>query len=273
VIGRSLSQGVHEQSAGERPGGAAVQLVNVVKTFGAFRAVDDVSLTFAAGETAGIVGPNGAGKTTLFGLISGAHPVSSGHIHLKGKDVTRLSTVRRARRGIGRTFQTARIFPGLTVEEHLMLTLPTRSGHPLGWTRSRLMLSAADRDLIAAAADECGLGTVLTAEASSLPQAQRKLLDLAIALAAGPDVLLLDEPTAGVASEDVAAIEALTAALRARRPGVTVIITSHDADLIARMCTRLVVLVRGQVLADGPTDQVVNDPRVRAAYFGDVIHA
>jgi ABC-type branched-subunit amino acid transport system ATPase component len=272
VTNSGLFPSAHSTAAVAHEASTMVELVDVAKSFGAFRAVDGVSLSFAAGETVGVVGPNGAGKTTLFGLISGAHPVTSGRVWLKGRDVTGLSTLRRARRGVSRTFQTARIFPALTVEQHLMLALPDASGRRLGWPRSRLALSGDTRSLIAAAAEEYGLAGLLGAQAASLPQAQRKILDLAIALAGKPDVLLLDEPTAGVAIEDVAAVEALTARLRQRHPEATVIMSSHDADLIARQCSRIVVLVRGKVLADGPTDKVVADPRVRAAYFGDVVH-
>jgi branched-chain amino acid transport system ATP-binding protein len=271
-MGSDVASHAAAGSAVGQDGRTAVRLVDVAKSFGAFRAVDGVSLDFTAGETAGIVGPNGAGKTTLFGLISGGHPVTSGRIWLKGRDVTGLSSLRRARRGVSRTFQTARVFPGLTVAQHFMLVTPDASGRRLGWTRSRLALSDEAGRTIAAAAEDYGLADLLSVPAANLPQAQRKILDLAMALAGNPDVLLLDEPTAGVASEDVAAIEALTSRLRARRPEVTVIVSSHDADLIARMCSRIVVLVRGKVLADGPTAEVVNDARVRAAYFGDVVH-
>jgi ABC-type branched-subunit amino acid transport system ATPase component len=253
------------------PGPALVALDHVVKAYGAFRAVDDVSLSFRARETVGVVGPNGAGKTTLFGLISGAHRVTSGRVRLGGVDVTRLGPLRRARKGVSRTFQTARVFPALTVREHLVLTLPECRDRRFAWARSRLALPAAVEQRIEAVAADYGLAGVLGEPASSLPQAQRKILDLAMALLGNPDVLLLDEPTAGVASDDLAVIQDLLADLRRRHPDMTVILSSHDADLIARLCSRIVVLMRGEVLADGPTEEITQDPRVRAAYFGDVL--
>jgi branched-chain amino acid transport system ATP-binding protein len=252
---------------------ASVELVDVVKSFGAFRAVDGVSLAFFAGETVGVVGPNGAGKTTLFGLISGAHRVSAGHVRLNGTEVTRMRPLRRAERGISRTFQTARVFPALTVREHLVLALPDARGRRRGWARSRVVLPAEHEQRLQEVATSYALDDVLDTPAASLPQAHRKILDLALALLRDPDVLLLDEPTAGVAADDLGVIQSLLEALRQRHPDMTVVLSSHDADLIARLCTRIVVMVRGQVLADGPTDDVVNDPRVRAAYFGDVLDA
>lgn len=250
---------------------ASVELQDVVKSFGAFRAVDEVTLSLFAGETVGVVGPNGAGKTTLFGLISGAHRVSSGRVHLDGSDVTRMRPLRRAERGISRTFQTARVFPALTVSEHLVLALPDAHGRRRGWASSRITLPAEQKERLREIASTFALDDVLEAPASSLPQAHRKILDLALALLRDPKVLLLDEPTAGVASDDLGVILALLGDLRQRHPDMTVVLSSHDADLIARLCSRIVVMVRGKVLADGPTDEVVNDPQVRAAYFGEAL--
>jgi branched-chain amino acid transport system ATP-binding protein len=252
---------------------SSVELTHVVKAFGAFRAVDDVSLAFLPGETVGVVGPNGAGKTTLFGLISGAHRVTGGRVHLMGADVTAMGPLQRAERGVSRTFQTARVFPALTVKEHLLLAVPDDNGRRLRWTASRVALSSETNERLQRVASAYALDDVLHLQAANLPQAQRKILDLAMALLRNPDVLLLDEPTAGVATEDLAVIQSLMGELRQRHPDMTIILSSHDADLIARLCSRIVVLVRGKVLADGPTDEVVNDARVRAAYFGDVLDA
>lgn len=251
---------------------ASVELRGVVKAFGAFRAVDGVSLSFHPGETVGVVGPNGAGKTTLFGLISGAHRVTSGRVHLGGVDATHTGTLKRARAGVSRTFQTARIFPSLTVKEHLLLALPATGGR-LAWSRSRLSLSDTTDLRLEGIVQDFGLSEVLHHEAASLPQAYRKILDLAMAVLATPRVLLLDEPTAGVATEDLAVIQMLLAQLRERHPDITIILSSHDADLIARLCSRIAVLVRGQLLLVGPTNEVVNDSTVRAAYFGTVLDA
>jgi branched-chain amino acid transport system ATP-binding protein len=244
-----------------------------VKAFGAFRAVDGVSLSFMRGETIGVVGPNGAGKTTLFGLISGAHRVTSGRVRLAGSDVTSAGPLRRARQGVSRTFQTARIFPALTVQEHLLLALPKSGGERLAWSRSRNALPVATSERLDAVVESYGLGEVLYDDAANLPQAYRKILDLAMALLADPKVLLLDEPTAGVAADDLEVIQTLLASLREQHPDITIIVSSHDADLIARLCSRIAVLVRGQLLVVGATGEVVNDPAVRAAYFGTVLDA
>jgi branched-chain amino acid transport system ATP-binding protein len=248
-----------------------VELDGLVKSFGAFRAVDGVSLSFYSGKTVGIVGPNGAGKTTLFGMISGAHRVTSGRVKLKGVDITKLSSLRRAKRGISRTFQTARVFPGLSVKDHLLLARRDDDGKRLGWSKSRVVVSEETEGQLRAIASEYGLLEVLDHQVSTLNQAHHKVLDLAMALLGNPDVLLLDEPTAGVALEDIEIIATLLSDLRQRHPDMTIILTSHDADLVSRMCSRIVVLVRGQVLADGPTEEIVNDSRVRDAYFGTVL--
>jgi branched-chain amino acid transport system ATP-binding protein len=248
-----------------------VELVGLVKSFGAFRAVDGVSLSFYSGKTVGIVGPNGAGKTTLFGMISGAHRVTSGRVKLKGVDITKLSSLRRAKSGITRTFQTARVFPGLTVKDHLLLARRGDDGKRMGWSKSRIAISEETNEQLRAIASEYGLLEVFDFQVLTLNQAHHKVLDLAMALLGNPDVLLLDEPTAGVALEDIENIASLLGDLRLRHPDMTIILTSHDADLVSRMCSRIVVLVRGQVLADGPTDEIVNDARVRDAYFGTVL--
>lgn len=240
----------------------------LTKRYNGVAAVDGVSVSFATGSITGIVGPNGAGKTTLFGLISGTVKADGGSITYLGREIRRLSPRARARIGIARTFQTARYFTSLTVRENLLVAIPRGTTGRPAWFHSRLRLSAECSGLVAAAAAESGLASVLDAPAAGLPQALRKRLDLAIALLQRPKLLLLDEPTAGVGTDDIASIEAALRDLKQQNSAGAILITSHDVDLISRIADRLMVMVRGRPIAYGPTTDVVKDPAVRQAYLG-----
>jgi branched-chain amino acid transport system ATP-binding protein len=240
----------------------------LTKRYHGLAAVDAMTVDFAGDTITGIVGPNGAGKTTLFGLISGAVRADAGSVTYLGRDITRLPARRRALLGVARTFQTARVFTSLSVRDNLLVSVPAVSGQRPAWFRSRRMPSVGCTALIEKTAAGNGLTAVLDQPAASLPQALRKRLDLAIALLQQPRLLLLDEPTAGVGGDDVASIETALLDLRRRNRAGAILITSHDVDMIARIADRLMVMVRGRLIAYGPTAEVVEDPAVQQAYLG-----
>jgi branched-chain amino acid transport system ATP-binding protein len=257
---------VTASEAGEAP--PIMRLDALTKRYRGVAAVDNLSTHFAAGSITGIVGPNGAGKTTLFGLISGTVKADGGSISYLGRNIVRNSARARSRMGIARTFQTARFFPSLTVRENLLVSLPKLDGVRPGWFRCRDRVGAACEELIGDAAAGGGLTEVLHLPARSLPQALRKRLDLAIALLQRPRLLLLDEPTAGVAMDDIASIETALLDLKERNSDGAILITSHDVVLISRIADHLMVMVHGKPIAFGPTREVVNDPAVQQAYLG-----
>jgi branched-chain amino acid transport system ATP-binding protein len=241
----------------------ALELRGVERSFGGIRAVDGVSLSVAAETTLAIIGPNGAGKSTLFALIAGELPVSEGEILLAGRDMRRLSPERRARLGLGRTFQSARLFAGLTVRENVELALSARvqaRGREEGLVLGR------EREVQGALA-EMGLLDALARRAGSLAQGERKRLELAMVLAQRPRLLLLDEPTAGMGVEERAAIMELIAGVVERR-GLTMVFTEHDMDTVFAHAQRIVVMDRGRPIADGTPRAVREDPRVREVYLG-----
>jgi branched-chain amino acid transport system ATP-binding protein len=234
---------------------AALELREVRKHFGGIRAVDGVSLRVEGMERVAVIGPNGAGKSTLFGLISGEVRADAGDVLLEGGSMRGVSPERRARLGLGRTFQTARLFAGLTVAENIELAvLAGRVG--------------ADReDRARGALEEVGLSEGSGRVAGELAQGERKRLELAMVLAGGPRVLLLDEPTAGMGREERVAIMELIVGAVERR-GVTMVFTEHDMDTVFAYATRIVAMDRGRPIADGAPAAVRGDERVRRVYLG-----
>ncbi|MEU8620482.1 ABC transporter ATP-binding protein [Streptomyces sp. NPDC048623] len=234
------------------------------KEFQGFRAVNDVDLSVAEGTVHALVGPNGAGKTTLFNLLTGFLKPSAGRITFAGHDVTGRPPERVARLGMARSFQVTSLFPQMTAREHVELAL--QSGTGLGrsfWRSDRLMgrFSGRARELL----DEVGLVELAEHPAGSLPYGRKRALELAIALALDPKLLLLDEPTAGMGLEDVDR----TAELIGRvREGRTVVMVEHNMSVVGSLADTVTVLQRGEVLAEGPYDQVKADPRVIEAYLG-----
>jgi branched-chain amino acid transport system ATP-binding protein len=237
----------------------------LAKDFRGFRAVDGVDLDVADGSVHALVGPNGAGKTTLFHLLTGFHKPSAGTIMLDGRNVAGYSPERIARLGLARSFQITSLFQQMTVRRHLELALAGPTG--LGWRfwRSERVLDRfADRagELL----QQVGLRELAEAPAGSLPYGRKRALELALALALDPKVLLLDEPTAGMGVEDV---DRTVALIRQVRAGRTVVLVEHNMSVVATLADRVTVLQAGRVLADGPYDRIRNDPRVISAYLGD----
>jgi branched-chain amino acid transport system ATP-binding protein len=234
---------------------AVLELREVKRHFGGIRAVDGVTLAIGEGTVMALIGPNGAGKSTLFALMMGEISPTSGEILLDGRDVRGLSPERHSRLGVGRTFQTPRLFAGLTVAENVQIALLARR-------------DASRRDVEPRSAlGEVGLLEQSTMPAASLSQGQRKRLELAMVLALEPRVLLLDEPTAGMGASERAAIMQLVMGA-VRRRGLTMVFCEHDMDTVFAHGRRIVVMDRGALIADGSPTEVRDDPNVQQIYLG-----
>jgi ABC-type branched-subunit amino acid transport system ATPase component len=229
----------------------ALECKRVSKRFGAIQAVHPISLRVEGGERVAVIGPNGAGKTTLFALIAGELQTDEGAVLLAGRDVTRASPQARARLGLGRTFQSARLFAEMSVAENYDLAL----------------LAAGKRGVAGDALAEVGLASNGARPAGELAQGERKRLELAMVLAGEPKVLLLDEPTAGMGREERTELMELIVTSVERRT-VTVVFTEHDIGAVFDNAQRVVVLDRGEQIADGPPELVRKDRRVREVYLG-----
>ena len=251
---------------------SVLDVVGVSKSFGGIRAARDVDLTVAAGEVVGLIGPNGAGKTTVFDLISGFLTADQGQIWIGGQDVTRLRPAARAERGLGRCFQDARIFPSLTVAQNLAVALerhlPVRD-HVAG-ALALPDVRAQEGEIAWSVADlieMMGLGGYRDAFVSELSTGTRRLVELGMAIGHDADVLLLDEPSSGVAQREVEALGPLLKRIRIET-GCAMVVIEHDMPLITSISDRLVAFEAGQVVCVGPPAEVLADPRVVASYLG-----
>jgi branched-chain amino acid transport system ATP-binding protein len=242
-----------------------LRLEAVAKAFGGVVATDHVSLHFAAGSLSAIIGPNGAGKTTLFNLISGKLKPDSGQILFDGENIAGLNETEIVRRGIGRAFQVASIFPTLTVEESLMAAVMSHRQQTLR-IAERFSHSGA-RARAGEIIDMTGLGPVARTLSANLSHGDQKLLDIALALALEPRLLLLDEPTAGMGPEERwQMIERVRALWQAER--MTLIFIEHDMDIVFEVAESIRVLCYGAVLAEGTAEQIRGNPEVIEAYLG-----
>ena len=234
----------------------------LVRIFGGVRAVDGVSLTVAPGEVVALIGPNGAGKSTLFNMLSGQMRPGQGRVTLDGTDITGQSPRAAWRRGIGRTFQVAAVLSSFTVAENVQIALLRgRVWNP--WRAARAMHRAAAH----AALDQVGLAQQAGQAAGVLAYGDVKRLELAMALATHPRLLLMDEPTAGMASAERVSLMALIRRLVHDR-GLAVLFTEHDMDAVFTTAGRVLVMDRGRIIASGPPAAIRADPAVRAAYLG-----
>ncbi|HPD92270.1 MAG: ABC transporter ATP-binding protein [Rhodobacter sp.] len=240
-------------------------LSHLSKSFGALRATDDVSLTLEPGEIHALIGPNGAGKSTLIGQIAGRLAPDSGTIAFRGRDVTRLSTAQRARMGLGRTFQISSLIPEFSARRNVMLALQARQGHPFRFLKP----VQRDKGLIAGAQSilaRVGLDGRASVPSAELSHGERRLLEIAVALALEPACFLLDEPMAGMGAEGVGTLVQFLRALKQQAP---ILLVEHDMDAVFALADRISVLVYGRVIATGSVDQIRNDPQVREAYLGE----
>jgi len=231
--------------------------------------VDGVGIELAAGEFLGVIGPNGAGKTSLFNLISGLHPATSGRVLLGGEDITALPPYQRARRGLGRTFQSSSVFGSLSVRENVRLAVQARTGGSMAlWRRASGYRHVAQR------ADECldvvGLSDQADRLARGLAHGQKRKLEIALLLAGDPSVLLLDEPMAGVSAEDVPGlVEVIRKVLG--QTGKSVLMVEHHMDVILGLADRLAVMHHGALLACDTPAAVTANAQVQAAYLGEAL--
>ncbi|MEM0907532.1 MAG: ABC transporter ATP-binding protein [Pseudomonadota bacterium] len=252
------------------PDATAFEAVDIAKSFGGLKAVDGVTLAVARQEVLGIIGPNGAGKTTLFNLLAGALMPDRGTIKLSGEDVTEAPAETRANKGLARTFQIPRPFAEMTVRDNLLVAGQDQRGETMvGSLFSFLTVARQERALKERAdrlAEFLRLTPVLHDLSKSLSGGQRKLLELGRALMAEPQLLLLDEPAAGVNPALMEFIMERVEEINAG--GVTVVLIEHNMSVVERLCGRAVVMASGRLLAEGPPGEVLADPDVVEAYLG-----
>lgn len=242
----------------------ALQLEGVGRRFGGLHAVKDVTLSIARGDRRAILGPNGAGKTTLFNLIAGDYKATSGRVLFFGDDVTYLAPRKRARRGLARTYQTALLFQGLSVVDNLYLAV--RGVKPLRMSMLRPGRRDANVAVSHALAERVGLGTVSDALVGELSHGQQRQLELGMALASDPRLLMLDEPAAGLSPGERST---LTQLLHRLDPEITVLLIEHDMDVAFAVAQRVTVMHEGRVIADGSPAQIREDQTVQAVYLGE----
>jgi len=246
-----------------------LELRSVTKRFGGVVATDNVALEVAQGEVHALIGPNGAGKTTLIGQISGSLHTDVGTIRFLEKDVTALRQHERVRLGLARSYQITSIFKRFTVLDNLALAVQARSGSSFSFWRPVAAESALFEEARAISA-EIGLAERLDLSAGNLAHGEQRALEVGLALATRPRLVLLDEPMAGMGPEESQRIIALIGRIRA---GVTVLLVEHDMDAVFRLADRITVLVNGRVIASGRPAEIRADKEVRRAYLGDELAA
>ncbi|MBO4221058.1 ABC transporter ATP-binding protein [Bradyrhizobium neotropicale] len=242
-----------------------LQLSEVTKSFGGIHALSAVTSDVPEGKIVGIIGPNGAGKTTLFNVITGAYRADSGTVRLNGTALNGLPPHQIAREGIARTFQNIRLFPSMTVWEHLLVAQPHRESWwrrllPVGWGDPAAQVRAVE------VMEFFGLTDLRDRPAKSLPYGMQRRVEMARALTARPKLLLLDEPVAGMNHDEAEEIRQLMLKLRAT--GLTILLIEHDMNFVMRLCDYLYVLDFGVLIAEGAPTEVRTNPRVLDAYLG-----
>lgn len=245
-----------------------LRTVGLSKQWGAFKANSDISLTFESGGRHAIIGPNGAGKTTFINLLTGALPPTAGKVYLGDEDITQLTQNQRVKRGMTRTFQINTLFNGLTVLESVILAISEREGLYREWYKTTEKQSAAIEEaakLLVTLRLEKDANVVTR----NLPYGKQRLVEIALALATKPRILLLDEPAAGIPAADSAELFEVIAQLPR---DVTVVFIEHDMGLVFRFAERITVLVGGKVLTEGTPTEIAADQRVKEVYLGEAEH-
>jgi branched-chain amino acid transport system ATP-binding protein len=246
------------------PADYILETADLTKDFKGFTAVSRVSLRVRRGAIHALIGPNGAGKTTVFNLLTKFLEPTRGRIFYKGEEITAARPADLARRGLVRSFQISAVFPHLTALENVRVALQQKAGHPLAFWRSDGALAPLNdraRELL----EQVGLSGFEDEPAGSLPYGRKRALEIATTLALEPDVMLLDEPTAGMAHGDVGRVVDL---IRRASAGRTVLMVEHNLRVVADLSQTITVLQRGEVLAEGPYEVVSKDPQVLEAYMG-----
>jgi branched-chain amino acid transport system ATP-binding protein len=247
-----------------------IELTDVTKNFGGLRAVDGVNLSVKRGEIFSVIGPNGSGKSTVFNLVTGVFPVTSGRITVLGRDIKGMRPHQVAALGVGRTFQTTRIFVEKSVLDNAMVGrhLHVRTGLPGAELRTRRFRDeeARHRARSLEILDAVGLAEFADRRAGEVPNALQQRIAIAMALASEPQVLMLDEPTGGLMEQEVIQLMHLLRAIRDR--GVTIMLIEHKMRLVRQISDRIAVLNNGALICEGRAETVLNDPRVVEAYLG-----
>jgi branched-chain amino acid transport system ATP-binding protein len=250
-------------SGGRLLSGDALSLSGVTRAFGALRAVDDVSLTVTAGQKYAILGSNGAGKTTLFNAITGDFPPTAGSIHFFGEDITTLAPHERIRKGLRRTYQSSLLFRELTVRDNLFLAVRGVASGRFSFLRARASHAStvATDDLL----DRARLTHVADERVANLAHGQQRQLEIGMALAGAPRLILFDEPAAGLSPAERRELVALLTALPKH---MSFVLIEHDLDIALRVVERVTVMHNGRVLRTGSPDEIENDAQVQAIYMG-----
>ena len=242
-----------------------LQVQDLVKTFGGITATDHLTLDVREGELHAVIGPNGAGKTTFITQLSGMLAPTSGSIRFDGENITRLSPVERVRRGMARSFQITSLWPALTLLENVMLAVQARQGHAFRFweraTEAEGLREPAMQSLL-----RVGLADKAALPAQSLSHGEQRQLELAVTLATGPRLLLLDEPMAGMGGDDSQRVVAL---LRELKNHYTILLVEHDMDAVFALADRISVLVYGRCVATGTPEEIRSNDEVRTAYLGE----
>ena len=244
--------------------GPILEVDNITQRFGNFVALNAVSASFQPGKLTAIIGPNGAGKSTFFNVVSGAFPPTQGRIRFQGRDITGLAQHEFARIGIAKSFQITNVFKQLSAHENVRVAAQMRS------TRFELLRPRASLSALIAKADallvRVGLAALRDKTAGDLAHGQQRALEIAMALASDPVLLLMDEPTAGMSPEETGVMMRLITELAAER---TVVLVEHKMKLVMGLCERLIVLHHGEFLAEGTPEQIRNNADVRRVYLGE----
>jgi branched-chain amino acid transport system ATP-binding protein len=242
-----------------------LQVQQLVRHFGGIRAVDGVSFEVSKGECVALIGPNGAGKSTCFACIAGQYFPTRGHIAWNGQVLDRLAPAARLRHGVARTFQVAQVFEALTVLQNVQLAAQARLG--LKAISALKILDGQSCELACALLEQTGLLALAGQDALSLPYGAKKRLELALALAARPQLLLLDEPAAGLAEQERSSLMQLVK--RFTGQGMAVLYTEHNMDAVAGVADRVLVLIEGKLAAQGSFEEISRDSMVRRLYLGE----
>ena len=244
--------------------GPILEVDKVTKRFGNFVALNQVSASFQPGKLTAIIGPNGAGKSTFFNVVSGAFPPTQGRIRFQGEDITGLAQHEFARIGIAKSFQITNVFKQLSAHENVRVAAQMRASR-FELLRPRASLKALI-DKANALLERVGLATLRNKSAGDLAHGQQRALEIAMALASDPVLLLMDEPTAGMSPEETGVMMRLITELAAER---TVVLVEHKMKLVMGLCERLIVLHHGEFLAEGTPEQIRNNADVRRVYLGE----
>ena len=248
-----------------------LEVSGISQVFGGVTALDHVSFPILKGDITGVIGPNGAGKTTLFNIITGIYTQTAGKVLLSGSNVSGLAPEQLARRGMVRTFQNIELFGGMTVHENVMVGMHTKSSSGLLACALKMPWSISEerriRDNSVKWMEFTGIGELAEVTAGNLPFGKGRLLEIARALAVEPQIILMDEPAAGLNNQETLALSELI--MRIRDTGITVVLVEHDMDLVMAICDRIVVLNLGKKLAEGTPREIQDNQEVIAAYLGE----